>query len=250
MDSFYKLDGKTALVTGSAQGIGKDIALALAQAGANIVVNDVNSEIAEQTTKEIQNLGVRTLVQVADITDSDSVKQMIQRITEEFSAIDILINNAGITRDGYIMRMTDEQWDMVLNINLTGAFNCIRGVARQMMKQRSGTIVNVSSVIGVMGNAGQINYSASKAGLLGVTKSAAKEFASRGIRVNAIAPGFIQTAMTESLPDEVREKYLSEIPLSRYGTTQEVANLVHFLVSDASSYITGQVIHVDGGLIM
>ncbi len=250
MDSFYKLDGKTALVTGSAQGIGKDIALALAQAGANIVVNDVNSELAEQTMKEIQNLGVRALVHIADITDSDSVKQMVQRITEEFSAIDILINNAGITRDGYIMRMTDEQWNMVLNINLTGAFNCIRGVARQMMKQRSGTIVNVSSVIGVMGNAGQINYSASKAGLLGVTKSAAKEFASRGIRVNAIAPGFIQTAMTESLPDEVREKYLSEIPLSRYGTTQEVANLVHFLVSDASSYITGQVIHVDGGLIM
>jgi len=250
VDSFYTLKGKTALVTGSAQGIGKDIALALARAGANIIVNDVNSELAEQTAKEIQNLGVQARVQVADITDSDAVKQMIQRITEEFSAIDILINNAGITRDGYIMRMTDEQWDMVLNINLKGAFNCIRGVARQMIKQRSGAIVNVSSVIGVMGNAGQINYSASKAGLLGVTKTAAKEFASRGIRVNAIAPGFIQTAMTESLPDEVREKYLSEIPLSRYGTTQEVANLVHFLVSDASSYITGQVIHVDGGLIM
>ena len=250
MESLYRLDGKTALVTGSAQGIGKEIAVTLAKAGAHIVINDVNKELAETTAEEIRSNGVRARALVADITDSGAVKGMVKQVTDAFRSFDILVNNAGIARDGYIMRMTDDQWDTVLNINLKGSFNCIREVARPMMKQKSGAIVNISSVIGVMGNVGQVNYSASKAGLLGVTKTAAKEFSSRNIRVNAIAPGFIQTAMTEALPEEVKEKYLAEIPLKRYGTTQEVANLVHFLVSDASSYITGQVIHVDGGLIM
>lgn len=250
MNDLYKLEGRTALVTGSAQGIGKDIALTLAKAGANIVVNDINGDLAEETATEIRSLGVRCEAAVADITDSGSVNDMFKTVTATFPSLDILINNAGITKDGYIMRMSDEQWDLVLNINLKGAFNCIRAVTKPMFKQRSGAIVNVSSVIGVMGNTGQVNYSASKAGLLGVTKTAAKEFAPRNIRVNAIAPGFIRTAMTEALPEDVQKKYLDGIPLNRYGSTEEVANLVHFLVSDASSYITGQVIHVDGGLIM
>lgn len=250
MNDLYKLEGRTALVTGSAQGIGKDIALTLAKAGANIVVNDINGDLAEETATEIRSLGVRSEAAVADITDSGSVNDMFKTVTATFPSLDILINNAGITKDGYIMRMSDEQWDLVLNINLKGAFNCIRAVTKPMFKQRSGTIVNVSSVVGVMGNTGQVNYSASKAGLLGVTKTAAKEFAPRNIRVNAIAPGFIRTAMTEALPEDIQKKYLDGIPLNRYGSTEEVANLVHFLVSDASSYITGQVIHVDGGLIM
>jgi len=250
VQDLFKLENRTALVTGSAQGIGKEIALTLANYGANVVINDVNKDAAEATADDIRACGVKSEAIIADITDSSSVNGMIKEITEKFSTLDILINNAGITKDGYIMRMSDEQWDMVLNINLKGAFNCLRAVTKPMFKQRSGAIVNISSVIGVMGNTGQANYSASKAGLLGVTKSAAKEFAPRNIRVNAIAPGFIKTAMTEALPEEVQQKYLDGIPLSRYGTTTEVANLVHFLVSDASSYITGQVVNVDGGLIM
>lgn len=250
MDDLFKLENRTALITGSAQGIGKEIALTLAKSGANVVINDVNREAAEATVDEIRACGVKSEAVIADITDSSSVNEMIKTVTEQFSTLDILVNNAGITKDGYIMRMSDEQWDIVLNINLKGAFNCLRAVTKPMFKQRSGTIVNISSVIGVMGNVGQVNYSASKAGLLGVTKTAAKEFAPRNIRVNAIAPGFIRTAMTEALPEEIQKKYLEGIPLKRYGTTNEVANLVHFLVSDASSYITGQVIHVDGGLIM
>lgn len=250
MDDLFKLENRTALITGSAQGIGKEIALTLAKSGANVVINDVNREAAEATVDEIRACGVKSEAVIADITDSSSVNEMIKTVTEQFSTLDILVNNAGITKDGYIMRMSDEQWDIVLNINLKGAFNCLRAVTKPMFKQRSGAIVNISSVIGVMGNVGQVNYSASKAGLLGVTKTAAKEFAPRNIRVNAIAPGFIRTAMTEALPEEIQKKYLEGIPLKRYGTTNEVANLVHFLVSDASSYITGQVIHVDGGLIM
>ncbi len=250
MSDLFRLENKTALVTGSGQGIGKAIAVTLAQAGADIVINDVNKEAAESAAAEIKALGVNTGVQIADITDPDAVKKMIDHVVNEFGGIDILINNAGIAKDGYIMRMSDDQWDAVLNINLKGAFNCIRAAVRPMFKKRGGAIVNVSSVIGVMGNAGQANYAASKAGLIGVTKSAAKEFAARNIRVNAIAPGFIDTAMTMAIPEEIREKYLESIPLKRYGTPEEVGQLVLFLVSDASSYITGQVVNVDGGLII
>lgn len=250
MDQHYRLEGKTAVVTGGGQGIGKAIALTLAEAGANTVIVDINKETAESAAKEIEAKGVKSAAVVCDITDSEAVKNMVKSILEQFSTIDVLVNNAGITKDGFIMRMTDDQWDAVLNINLKGAFNCIRGVTRQMFKQRSGTIVNISSVIGVMGNAGQVNYAASKAGLIGVTKSAAKEFASRGIRVNAIAPGFIDTPMTHAIPEEHKNKYLEAIPLKRYGDPKEVGRLVLFLASDASSYITGQVINVDGGLII
>ncbi|KPK95609.1 hypothetical protein AMJ80_04575 [bacterium SM23_31] len=250
MDNVYRLDDRTALVTGAAQGIGKAIVLALAKSGANVVINDINKELAEAAAEEARACGAQAAVEIADIVHPEAVKKMVESITNRFTSLDILVNNAGIAKDGYIMRMTDEQWDMVLSVNLKGAFNCIRAVTRKMFKQRSGAIVNISSIIGVMGNIGQVNYAASKAGLLGLTKSAAKEFASRGIRVNAVAPGYIQTAMTEAIPENIQKKYLEGIPLNRYGTTEEVANLVHFLVSDASRYITGQVIHVDGGLIM
>jgi len=247
---YFRLDSRTAIVTGSGQGIGRAIALTLAQAGAHVVINDINRPAAEKTAADAASCGVKSAVFTADIADPGAVGQMISDVAEQFSTVDILVNNAGITKDGFIMRMTDEQWDAVLNINLKGAFNCIRAVARQMFKQKSGSIINISSVIGVMGNAGQVNYAASKAGLIGVTKSAAKEFAARGIRVNAIAPGFIDTPMTHAIPEEFRQKYLESIPLKRYGAPEEVARLALFLASDASSYITGQVIHADGGLIM
>jgi len=250
VDNVYRLDNRTALVTGAAQGIGKAIVLTLAKSGANVVINDINEELAGVAAEEARACGVQAAVEIADIVHPEAVKKMVESITNRFTSLDILVNNAGIAKDGYIMRMTDEQWDMVLSVNLKGAFNCIRAVTRTMFKQRSGAIVNISSIIGVMGNIGQVNYAASKAGLLGLTKSAAKEFASRGIRVNAVAPGYIQTAMTEAIPENIQKKYLEGIPLNRYGSTEEVANLVHFLVSDASRYITGQVIHVDGGLIM
>ncbi|MBN1405754.1 MAG: 3-oxoacyl-[acyl-carrier-protein] reductase [Candidatus Omnitrophica bacterium] len=245
-----QLKGKVAIVTGSAQGIGKAIALALAREGANIAVCDVNEEGIAKARKEIETLGVKTIGLKVDVTASDQVENTVNKVLDNLGKIDILVNNAGITRDSLIMRMKESDWDAVLGVNLKGAFNCIKAVSRHMIKQRSGRIVNIASIIGIMGNAGQANYSASKAGIIGLTKSAAKEFASRNINVNAIAPGFIKTAMTDVLTDEQKNRMLEAIPLSRFGEAQDVANLVLFLVSEASSYITGEVIKVDGGMVM
>ncbi len=245
------LKGKTAIVTGAGRGIGKAIALKLASFGANIVVNDIPSSTdADETAKQIKALGVEALVYKGDVRSFEDVSEMVKNTLDKFGSVDILINNAGITRDNLIMRMDEKDFDDVIAINLKGAFNCIKAVTRPMMKQRSGAIVNMASVVGVMGNAGQANYCASKAGLIGLTKSTAKELSSRGIRANAIAPGFIESAMTDKLSEEVKAQYFKSIPLARFGKAEDIANTVAFLVSDMASYITGQVINIDGGLLM
>ena len=245
------LKGKVAIVTGSGRGIGKAIALKLAENGADIVINDIpGSDYADETKKEIEALGVKAIVVRGDVRNKDDVDALINQTVETFGKIDILVNNAGITRDGLMIRMSEEDWDMVLDINLKGAFNCIKAAARPMMKQRSGSIINIASVVGVMGNAGQANYTASKAGLIGLTKTVAKEFSSRNIRANAVAPGFIESHMTDVLPEDVKKQYFDAIPLSKFGTTEDVAKAVLFLASDLSSYVTGQTINVDGGLVM
>lgn len=244
------LKGKTAIVTGGGKGIGKAIALKLASFGANVVVNIASSTDADETAKQIEGFGVEALVYRCDVRNLEDVNEMVKTTIEKFGSVDILVNNAGITRDNLIMRMDEKDFDDVIAINLKGAFNCTKAVTRPMMKQRSGVIINISSVVGVMGNAGQANYCASKAGLIGLTKSTAKELSSRGIRANAIAPGFIESAMTDKLSDEIKEQYFKSIPLARFGKAEDVANTVAFLVSDMGSYITGQVINVDGGLLM
>lgn len=245
------LKGKTAVITGSGRGIGKAIALKLAENGANIVINDIpGSDYADETQKEIESLGVKAIVVRGDVRKKEDVENLINTTIKTFGKIDILVNNAGITRDGLMLRMSEEDWDLVLDINLKGAFNCIKAAARPMMKQRSGSIINIASVVGVMGNAGQANYTASKAGLIGLTKTVAKEFSSRNIRANAVAPGFIESHMTDVLPEDVKKQYFDAIPLSKFGTTEDVAKAVLFLASDLSSYITGQTINVDGGLVM
>lgn len=245
------LTNKTAIVTGAGRGIGKAIALKLASFGANIVVNDIPSSAdADETAKEIEAMGRGALVCKGDVRNFDDVSEMVKKTLDKFGTVDILINNAGITRDNLIMRMDEKDFDDVIAINLKGAFNCIKAVTRPMMKQRSGAIVNMASVVGIMGNAGQANYSASKAGLIGLTKSTAKELSSRGIRANAIAPGFIESLMTDKLPENVKDEYFKAIPLGRFGTAEDIANTAAFLVSDMASYITGQVIHIDGGLLM
>lgn len=245
------LTNKTAIVTGAGRGIGKAIALKLASFGANIVVNDIPSSAdADETAKEIEAMGRSALVCKGDVRNFDDVSEMVKKTLDKFGTVDILINNAGITRDNLIMRMDEKDFDDVIAINLKGAFNCIKAVTRPMMKQRSGAIVNMASVVGIMGNAGQANYSASKAGLIGLTKSTAKELSSRGIRANAIAPGFIESLMTDKLPENVKNEYFKAIPLGRFGTAEDIANTAAFLVSDMASYITGQVIHIDGGLLM
>lgn len=245
------LKGKTAIVTGSGRGIGKAIALKLASYGANVVVNDIpQSDYADETTEEIKAMGVGSICVKGDVRNIDDVKELVESTVNEFGSVDIFVNNAGITRDGLMLRMSEEDWDAVMDINLKGAFNCIKTVARPMMKAKGGSIINIASVVGVTGNAGQANYSASKAGLIGLTKTTAKEFASRSIRCNAVAPGFISSAMTDKLSDEVKKQYFSAIPLGRFGSVDNIADTVAFLASDMSSYITGQVICVDGGLVM
>jgi len=244
------LQGKVALITGSAQGIGKSIAQALSRDGADCIISDVNLAAAEKTADEIRATGRQAVAIKANVADAAEVSEMIKKGIDELRKIDILVNNAGITRDGLLMRMKEEDWDLVLQINLKGAFLCSKAVARPMMKQRSGRIINIASIVGAMGNAGQANYVASKAGLIGLTKTVARELASRGITCNAVAPGFIDTAMTQSLSEDVKENLYAQIPMGKLGTPEDVAGAVRFLASDEAAYVTGQVIHVNGGMYM
>ncbi len=245
------LDGKIAVVTGASRGIGKAIALKLASLGASVVVNyNGSEERALQVKAEIEEQGTKASVYQCDVSDFESCETFIQDVIKEYGRIDILVNNAGITKDGLLMKISEEDFDKVLDTNLKGTFNTVRFVSRQMLKQKSGRIINMSSVVGVSGNAGQANYAASKAGVIGLTKSAARELASRGITVNAIAPGFIETDMTEVLSDKVKEACVGQIPLGKFGMPEDVANLAAFLASNEAGYITGQVIHVDGGMVI
>lgn len=245
-----KLSGRTAIVTGAAQGIGKAITLALVQEAAQVCLADLNKETLEKTTAEFCGQGFSVVSCEVNVAEPESVENLISFAQEKLGKIDILINNAGITRDGLVIRMKDEDWNKVIAVNLTGVFYCCRSTARVMLKQKFGRIVNISSVVGLMGNAGQTNYSASKAGVIGITKTLARELASRNITVNAVAPGFINTEMTARLSAEVKEKLLTQIPVGRLGTPEEVAQAVLFLVSPEAAYINGQVLAVDGGLTM
>jgi 3-oxoacyl-[acyl-carrier protein] reductase len=245
------LEGKIALVTGAARGIGRAIALELARAGAHVVVNYAGSEqAAREVVAEVEGLGQQALAIQANVADADSVQAMIKQVLDTFGRLDILVNNAGITKDNLLMRMKDEEWEDVINVNLKGVYHCIKAVSRQMMKQRAGRIINISSVVGVLGNAGQANYVAAKAGVIGLTKTVAREFASRGITVNAVAPGFISTDMTAKLSEEIREELLKQIPLGQLGQPEHIAKAVRFLASDDAAYMTGQTLHVDGGMVM
>ncbi|NOY65626.1 MAG: 3-oxoacyl-[acyl-carrier-protein] reductase [Nitrospirae bacterium] len=244
------LKGQTALVTGAARGIGRAIAEALAKEGANIVVVDLNQDEAHQCAEYMESLGVKAVALSGDVSKSEDVKKIFEKTVEEFGGFDILVNNAGITKDALLLRMKEEDWDAVLSVNLKSVFLCTKEAIKIMAKKRYGRIVNIASVVAFTGNPGQANYSASKAGIVGLTKTTAKEYASRGITVNAVAPGFIMTAMTEKLPDNIKEEMLKTIPLSRFGTPEDVANAVLFLALPQSGYITGQVIHVNGGMFM
>ncbi|MDN4523454.1 3-oxoacyl-[acyl-carrier-protein] reductase [Fictibacillus fluitans] len=245
------LNGKTALVTGASRGIGRAIALELAKNGAKVAVNYAGSEAkAKEVVEEIIAMGQEAIAVQANVADSESVTGMVKRVIEEFGSLDILVNNAGITKDNLLIRMKEDEWDAVLDTNLKGVFLCTKAVSRQMMKQRKGRIINISSIVGVSGNPGQANYVAAKAGVIGLTKTTAKELASRNITVNAVAPGFIDTEMTEVLDENVKGEMLKAIPLARLGSTEDIASLVTFLAGDSSSYITGQTINVDGGMVM
>lgn len=245
------LEGKIALVTGSSRGIGRAIALALGKKGVNVAVNYAgNEQKAEEVVQELQALGVKAIKIRANVADEQNVKAMIKEVTKEFGRLDILVNNAGITRDNLLMRMKVEEFDEVIETNLKGAFLCTKAVTRTMMKQRYGKIINIASIVGVSGNPGQANYVAAKAGLIGLTKSTAKELATRNILVNAIAPGFITTDMTDVLTEDQKDAILSQIPLEKLGEPEDIANVVCFLASDEAKYITGQTIHVDGGMVM
>ncbi|EOD9697366.1 TPA: 3-oxoacyl-[acyl-carrier-protein] reductase [Staphylococcus aureus] len=242
---------KSALVTGASRGIGRSIALQLAEEGYNVAVNYAGSkEKAEAVVEEIKAKGVDSFVIQANVADADEVKAMIKEVVSQFGSLDVLVNNAGITRDNLLMRMKEQEWDDVIDTNLKGVFNCIQKATPQMLRQRSGAIINLSSVVGAVGNPGQANYVATKAGVIGLTKSAARELASRGITVNAVAPGFIVSDMTDALSDELKEQMLTQIPLARFGQDTDIANTVAFLASDKAKYITGQTIHVNGGMYM
>ncbi|HHW6273004.1 TPA: 3-oxoacyl-[acyl-carrier-protein] reductase [Staphylococcus aureus] len=242
---------KSALVTGASRGIGRSIALQLAEEGYNVAVNYAGSkEKAEAVVEEIKAKGVDSFAIQANVADADEVKAMIKEVVSQFGSLDVLVNNAGITRDNLLMRMKEQEWDDVIDTNLKGVFNCIQKATPQMLRQRSGAIINLSSVVGAVGNPGQANYVATKAGVIGLTKSAARELASRRITVNAVAPGFIVSDMTDALSDELKEQMLTQIPLARFGQDTDIANTVAFLASDKAKYITGQTIHVNGGMYM
>jgi len=245
-----ELNGRVAIVTGGAQGIGKAIALTLARHGADVVVTDINLERAQETVQEIEALQVRSLAIKANVADVSAAEQMVKETVDKLGKIDILVNNAGITRDNVLLRMKPEEWDQVMEVNLKGTYACTRAALKFMFRQKNGRIVNIASITGLMGNAGQANYSASKAGIIGFTKAVAREYANRGITVNAVAPGLIDTAMTQAIPEKEREALTRQIPMERLGTPDDVAAAVYFLVSDLSGYITGQVINVNGGMYM
>ncbi|MCA1062339.1 3-oxoacyl-[acyl-carrier-protein] reductase [Rossellomorea sp. AcN35-11] len=245
------LEGKVALVTGASRGIGREIALELAREGCNVVVNYSGSEAkANEVVDEIKGLGRNAIAFQCNVSESESVQAMVKETIGQFGAVDILVNNAGITKDNLLMRMKETEWDDVININLKGVFLCTKAVTRQMMKQRNGRIINISSIVGVSGNPGQANYVAAKSGVIGLTKTTAKELAPRGITVNAIAPGFISTDMTDQLPEDVRNEMLKQIPLSRFGDPKDIAKAVTFVASDSAAYMTGQTLHIDGGMVM
>lgn len=244
------LEGKVAIVTGAAQGIGRAIAETLARHGADIVVADLDPGRSQDTIEAVSKLGRRALNIKVNVADWDDVKSMTDQVLKDWGKIDILVNNAGVTRDGLLVRMKEEDWNLVLQVNLNGTFHCTKAVLQSMSKQRSGRIVNIASIVGAIGNAGQANYAASKAAVIGLTKTVAREYASRMITVNAVAPGFIDTAMTHGLPPEVKETLQKQIPLGRLGQPSDVAEAVRFLVSDGAGYITGQVLHVNGGMLM
>jgi 3-oxoacyl-[acyl-carrier protein] reductase len=245
-----RLKDRVAFVTGAAQGIGREIALTFASEGADIVIGDINLEKAIKAQADIEALGRKALALELDVTDYAKLTEALNKILDKFKKVDILVNNAGITKDNLILRMGDAEWDAVIGVNLKGTFNCTKAVSRLMIKQRYGKIINVASIIGIIGNAGQANYSASKAGIIALTKTAAKELASRNINVNAVAPGFIQTEMTARLPEDLKQKMQEAIPLGRFGSPVDVAAVCVFLASEEASYITGQTIIVDGGMVM
>ena len=246
----FELNDKVAMVTGAARGLGQAIAVKLAEAGADVALCDLNAEWLEETAGKVKALGRRAECYGVNVADGESVTAGVKAIEKDFGKIDVLVNNAGITKDGLMMRMSEDDWDAVLNVNLKGVFLCTKAAMRGMMKQRSGTIVNIASVIGLMGNAGQANYAASKGGVIAFSKTVAKELSSRNVRCNAVAPGFIRTAMTDALDEEVQNKMKELIPLARFGEPEDVANVVLFLASDASAYVTGQVLSTCGGMVM